>query len=466
MNNILSKLIVRYPLLWNTRFPIAFGGIIAINLFYILIGFLSKDAIIKDLIEDGYSRDNFFESGLILLTIIINILFIIIWLLYYLRNNALKANYPVSTARLISEFLQIAIIIILNFTLYSSYRTGIILGFNTKYDFSNIEKEREILNYAAPYTTNNYYDYELNSYCANEFYGEKVIAESSYNKLKTDFCCNDTIRSYYYYCDFPYVKSTNHKWELVRYNQNLLEKKDRNQIVKHINDYNALCDKYDLMSKKVDAEKIVNKIFATKDFRVEDTYIDEVIVKNSYPFYYGKDASYIIDNIIKYSEFGNNFFETILVLILIGLGFSMVILSFRLTSIKEWLIAVVSLGIISIITGIFLALGGFREIGISVILILIYLVFISIAVFGKELGVNKIANGTAINLSLFTAPYLGLAFLNLIRVDVSYDEFDKYTYTRPYFDDSETIFLSILIGLVLTCIILAVTPKYRASSEG
>lgn len=466
MNNILSKLIVRYPLLWNTRFPIAFGVIIAINLFYILIGFLSKDLIIKNLIEDGYSRDNFFESGLILLTIIINLLFIIIWLLYYLRNNALKANYPVSTGRLISEFVQIALIIILNFTLYSSYRAGIVLGFNTKYDFSNLDKEREILNYAAPYTSSNYYDYELNSYCGNEYNIEREIIESSYNKLKTDFCCNDTIMSYYYYCDFPYINSTNHKWELVRNNQNLLEKKDRAQIEKHINDFNALCDKYDLMSKKVDAEKIINNIFATKDFRFRETYIDDIATQNSYTYYYGNDASYIIDNIIKYSEFGSNFFETILILILIGLGFSLVILSFRLTSIKEWLIAVVSLGIISIITGILLALGGFREIGISVILILIYLTFISIAVFGKELGVNKIANGTAINLSLFTAPYVGLAILNLIRVDISNDELYDYSYSRPYFDEFEMIFLSILLGLVLTCIILAVTPKYRASSEG
>lgn len=464
MNNILSKLITRYPLLWNTRFPIAFGVILAINILYIVIGVLSTDTILRSIEEDGYSRDNFFESGLILLTIVTNIIFIIVWLLYYLRNNALKANYPINTGRLLSEFLQIAIIIILNFTLYPSYRIGIVIGFNGKYDLANLEEDKKIINNAAPYVSDNYYDYELTSYCAHDYNERTANKNHKTLEIKTNFCCQDSIMSYYYFCNFPYIDSYDHKWELIRYNQSLLEKREIAQIEKHITAYNELCDKYNIKSQKVDTKRIIDNIFATNNFRVDENYISTLISPNEYGYYYGNNVSNILNNIIDYTQLGQDFFMSLLILSLVGLTFTGIILSFRLTSIKEWLIAVVSLGIISILTGLTFGLGGIRDIGISITLLVIYATFFLVATLGKELGVNKVANGTAINLSLFTAPFVGLALFSLFRVEVL--EGEDYFYSRPYFNEYEMILLTILVSLVLTSILLAVTPKYRASSEG
>jgi len=120
LKKLKNYLLTNHPLIWNTRFVTAGVGAIIINLIFILIGYSAFSGV-QELHNYRIYND---EESFILPSVLVSVLFFIVWLFFYTKNNAFKNYYPLKKGYLVKEFLLITIIIALNCSYIFSYRFG------------------------------------------------------------------------------------------------------------------------------------------------------------------------------------------------------------------------------------------------------------------------------------------------------------------------------------------------------
>lgn len=118
--NLKNYLLTNHPLIWNTRFVTAGAVALIINIIFILIGYSAYSGV-QELHNYRIYND---EESFILPSVLVSVLFFIVWLFFYTKNNAFKNYYPLKKGYLVKEFLLITIIIALNCSYIFSYRFG------------------------------------------------------------------------------------------------------------------------------------------------------------------------------------------------------------------------------------------------------------------------------------------------------------------------------------------------------
>ena len=99
LKKIQNYLLRNYPIVWNTKFIPMGITIIIFNIFFFFFGlFVGED------FTDYYNTST---SAKLFKTIsyLASILILIIWLIFYLKNNGLKSFYPKNTKKLYLEWL-------------------------------------------------------------------------------------------------------------------------------------------------------------------------------------------------------------------------------------------------------------------------------------------------------------------------------------------------------------------------
>ena len=116
--DIQKKLLLKYPLLWNTKFvPMVAIGLL-LHLIFFGLGYL--DGTI-----DFSNRNNLdIEVTCILFGVLLVIIIIILWLVNYFKNNSLKSFYSKSKYSLFYEWLQIFVVSTLLITFYLPFSVG------------------------------------------------------------------------------------------------------------------------------------------------------------------------------------------------------------------------------------------------------------------------------------------------------------------------------------------------------
>ena len=95
-------LISKYPLLWNTKAVFVIPLAIIIHLLFYLAGFIYPISI-----DELWQYYHFKEDSVVMLSVLISALFIIIWLVFYLRNNPFKSFYTLGRGYMFKEFVLI-----------------------------------------------------------------------------------------------------------------------------------------------------------------------------------------------------------------------------------------------------------------------------------------------------------------------------------------------------------------------
>src|SRR5882724_7603813 len=90
LKKIYTRIVTDYPLLWNTRMPWVIAAALLIHLLFFWAGFGSITAIS---FQEYYYLSSVITGGLMSFSILCSALVIIIWLIFYLRNNAYKSFY-------------------------------------------------------------------------------------------------------------------------------------------------------------------------------------------------------------------------------------------------------------------------------------------------------------------------------------------------------------------------------------
>lgn len=156
-------LLKKYPLIWNTKLVWMLLITGTIHLVFYLIGI--SIALQPTSFHGNDIFDSFIDNGLIFINIIISIILIVLWLVFYFKNNAFKNFYPKSPKLIMGQFLSIFVIILFSITFYYSYTLGLQSVAFVKYDSNQIEKIKNITSKGGIFIPHSIYDYELSEVC-------------------------------------------------------------------------------------------------------------------------------------------------------------------------------------------------------------------------------------------------------------------------------------------------------------
>ena len=176
----------RYPTIWNLRLVWVLSITTLFHIIFFLIGFCLYRNPAKFCATKIYK--DFFESGLIYVSIISSILILVIWLAYLVKNNAFKSYYPTSWFSLFLQFFAYFGVMLYALAFFYSYYLGLLCFVKTEYPNDLVNKEIKLINYTVPFLPFDLYRYGLNYkmypapfdtlYC--EAYTEEIDFSQSY----------------------------------------------------------------------------------------------------------------------------------------------------------------------------------------------------------------------------------------------------------------------------------------------
>lgn len=371
-----KKLLVNYPLLWNTRVLNIACFMLVCHAIFFLIGYSTYGSIRQML---GYSR---YEYGLLNASIfmfisLILFISILLWLIFYLRNNAFKSFYPVTIGYLRKEFLLIFFIFFFSFTVFHSYQYGIHVRAVSLTRDLNPQKDAYIENLAKHFMPLEISNFERDQCCDSILARERrevimpVLPDSCNVDIETgveyspspvppDYEEPEKVMivhdyGYLYYCDLSsLLGDPNHdKFFFNAIARRWLQNKQIDSIRWVLSEYVKMMDRYELRHN-FNVDSVASWCFVTPDFKVMYTlsstsYYDSYpmeVTPNSGEFYLMKDALDAVDSerqktFVSMGAWAFYFYFAI--------GFAFLLVMFRLTRLKPWLSAVIGTGIWAIL---------------------------------------------------------------------------------------------------------------------
>ena len=481
--NIQKQLLLQYPLLWNTRFiPMACIGFL-INLLYFFVGYADGAITFK---ERYYSTLDFtFFSFCFLISLII----LIVWLVTYFKNNSFKSFYPKSKNALFFEWIQILGIVFLLCLFYFPFEYGRQLHKRNYMDEETARKRCETISKADFFIDGGFDDAEIDSVksvfkdtvingtpvYANTVYkdyvmifGKKYSPTALINRNTNSFSFSTHEQDSLRVLAVRKVLAENKSEEVKKIMQDYLS-----IIKEHGLETNLTWDKwfeitynypefsqYELIARNSPADEQANNYSYYDD---EDNYTTVAAVADPVKTY----SKYFIERntlVHNYEEVANAFTksvfkeEAVLGLFYVAFGLSLLIVSFRVTSGKSWLIAVVGLGILNIIFGILSASSNESLVYcilmiLSIIAFFMYFASISLRKSGKKHSM------IVLNLILWLfgalVPLCYFTYMELYTASIRHLENYYYDIHYQFLNDNITTMLSInLIAVFITMFFL------------
>jgi len=389
LKNIQKNLLLKNPLIWNSRIiPFAALGIVFHIIFFVL-GYIQGEISF----EEEYKYYNYFfdtEDTIIFTSILISIFTTIIWLVLYSRNNAFKSFYPKHKLSLFKEWLLILAFFVFNTTSSLTYMYGKDVKARSYFSREEIIKRTEIVSGASIFlrgelNVSEYSTVEKKNADGTLDYIQVKVDSFDYNKRKYPIksLLNKKINSFIIFND-----EQDSLRELKIKNWLVQEKKDSvkllfNNFLKLTKEHNLKANItadqwFDLVYKSPEFDKHIQVGTSKHSFFNENYYQEAVEVESEYieaeneidtlsqtikiengqeqiysKYYVPFDAIHnSYSAIVKAYENPNVNFEVLTFFFSFIIGLSIIVFSFKVTSGKNWLIALVSLGIIGIIAGI------------------------------------------------------------------------------------------------------------------
>lgn len=422
--SIQKQLLLQYPLLWNTKFiPMLVIGI-GLHILFFGLGYL--DGTI-----DFSNRNNIdIELSCVLFGILFVIIIVILWLVYYFKNNALKSFYSKSENSLFYEWLQIFVISLLLVSFYIPFSIGKQLHQRNYFSLEEATKRCEIISMADIFIDGSFASTEPDSILKSNLTKEEYnfyLQKSDYSRDGNYFYFDNDSMTFdgKKYSKYSLLNRNTFDFTLISNNQDSLNKLKvknwlhQNQAVEVKNfmkRYLQLIEEHHLATN-LTLDKWFEITYKAPDF-VDFLYIipykNEYETKNHYSYQYDytvdieetrpeKYSKYFIQQGVlkdKYDTvsdaYTNPFFSIDMILSFLygAFVFSMLLFSFRVTSGKSWLIALVTVGVINIIYGILTAVTRIDTLYACLILFTILGVtvyFFFIYTKKKSLELSKIA---------------------------------------------------------------------------
>lgn len=497
INRINQYLILKYPLIWNTRLVWALLTLSIVHLLYFAIGYLT----VNDFGElQNYEYRYLYDSpSMVLFSILASLCFFIIWLLYYFRHNALKSFYPISNWYLVKEFIIVLCISFFAVTFMFSYQ----LGFNAKvksmastFNYEDMANDVNLANCFVANETN------INAY-SNHNSCEKIEKRQQYDATTT---ANDDKTRYanegdhgrgaikvadtMFYLNFCQnsISSMSNKVDLRTPQQNhaiakrLLLGKHWDSIRSILQGYSSLMTKLKVKTNfKVD--KQMNELKDNPLLMVRLVYSNnDIIYVESGNFqpedYLSLNNFHSVFNGIEWAQ-NYTFFKwdgELMIYMFIMMGLGLAIFTFRITKLKPWIIALVSLLIWSVITGLYYAINRNSNSGPGFFLVypIVFGLLTIIFILGKQFKTFAAVAFILVNWSLIYVVQVVYYYIeksarqaHYLKYDDNIAESKMSTEFVPYHSYwTEVNYASFLLIILVVCLIsIPLAKKWHSNAE-
>ena len=160
IKKINKYLVEHYPLIWNTKLVWMLAFAIIVHFTFFIAGFLSVNT--QSDVSSHYNLEGFYyDSPAFLIGVLTSIISLLIWIIFYLKNNAFKNFYPLKKGTLFIQFCILFLIFFTNITHYYSYKKGVTSKIKTLYNWNEIDTDIKKFNNAAIFFLKNRTNYEI-----------------------------------------------------------------------------------------------------------------------------------------------------------------------------------------------------------------------------------------------------------------------------------------------------------------
>lgn len=396
LTRIQKYLLLNHPLLWNMRIVPVLGFTILVNAIVFLIGYSSSSIDFSA----SYNINDVINSGVLYFSIgLVSLLTLIIWLIFYSKNNAFRSFYPQKSKALYLEWVLIYVICFMTILPFFSLNIGSTIkerSYATKKEAIKAIETLNMVKILIPSDKTTYYEeYPDNRQIA------AITPKNETTSLDSAIILAENQSIYYEdYPNFLQLSLLNYSgytpvYISEDYGLNLrdsetvkdwLLKEDKDSINRLMDDFLGMHKRHNLKTN-LTKDTWMKLVYNPSKYPVGDfNLINNCnIGDNQYLSY-----SYKSDRTSRNSEYYLQFEELrrgyekvfdahmkylfdpvpLLFVLCIAGGISLLIFSYRATSGKAWLIAFVSLGIFLFVDGIFSLM-----LGASMYLIILLILF-------------------------------------------------------------------------------------------
>lgn len=460
MKKINQYLLTNYPTIWNTKAHIIIPILLVIHALYFLLAY-SQPVSLNDISNISFYPD----EGLFSFSILLSGIMLIIWLVYYFRNNALKNLYPKSWPSLAGEFFIVLITSFLICGILFSFQKGATLKYNSFFNKANIHIVDEVntTNIALAFLPEDFDSYHYSRSC--NYNGDNgTVDNDSLDNMRNSNSNVSGSFSYLNYCrlginldyrkDNPKIYSQEDVHIIV--NRWLLSN-NKDSVKSVIVNYLKLVTKYG-GSYQIDVDKQVDDIFSTKDFVVTNTiassesnndnlFIDRYYVNNALSTMYRRTDNNYEYNFTRYTG---------MVYWYIAFSIAILIFSFKLFTLRTWVISLISAGLLSLI---FIMLGVVTRgaEGVATFYIVLALLFFiggTILVFD-----NSGKRYSGVMLVLFFWSLLSLLPTTLLLIEEHNHNFDNHNWILINYVNY------LLVFIITALVMIPLAKRWHANAE-
>ncbi len=199
IKKINKYLLEHYPLVWNTRLVWMLLINLIMHLSFFIMGYLAVSDM-SDL-KNRYQLSSYYYDTVIMnYNILFSILILLIWIVFYLRNNAFKNFYKLSSLALFKEFCIILLIGFISISQYLSFKQGLMIKIRGMYEWEQVDQDIKAFNRTAIFLPQTYSNYEIDKKKYPEPFPLKMVSENENDPVQVI----DTTRAYFNYKGFRY----------------------------------------------------------------------------------------------------------------------------------------------------------------------------------------------------------------------------------------------------------------------
>jgi len=480
-------LVTHHPLVWNIRLVWAVAGLAVLHLLFFIMGFMALDSI-RQLTDYRY-RNMENTAGVILFSMLSSLFFIICWLLYYFRHNPLKSIYPVNAFYLIKEFLLVVIICFMAVTFPLTYKLGSnqkIKALTDKNKYIEYANAHNLSFYFIPYEDKSSLFLPINN-CDRQK-KEEDLKKSSHSyeddeRMLSDIDNPEEIlsgtQSYLNYCrnDIDDKRNLRSQYQNHAIAKRWMMNKNLDSIRLFLTQYHKIVENIGMVHI-VNIDTLVNAFQNNPRYEVKRFY-------NYYPHYpevneYDYSNKNDLSNLLTRMENAHNT-ETIIysggLLFYVFATFilALFIISFRLTKLRSFVIALLSILLWGILTGMYFAFNKSAD-NHEYLFVFYFCLFGFLSIFMIYTQANKTLGAVFLNLFtwslIYIIPLIYQTLLHNARRGHSYMEgeqqnpkaFNSYQFYKEYQDLSFVISFVFII-LMVSFVIIPLAKKWQANPE-
>lgn len=460
MQRLHNYLLTNHPLIWNLRLHLVWPAIVLLHLAFFLAGYFSvsfPQSVGWYALRAG--------SATVSMAFLMPMLLGVLWLVFYLRNNAFKSFYPLKRGRLAAEAGLIFLTCFGFTTFIPSFEEGSYSHMRSLTKDIDLVRETNVTNLAhhfIPFLRSSFASSNDCNYRRPDIEDAELRSQVE-DSLRASLPEVDTF-SYLHYCDsdvplynMPGARTVSEN-DTIAKRWLLAGRQDSVRMI--LQEYLALCRKY-RADYNFNVDRHVRNMFAEPGFPLryevgrynystDVNYAEDVETVPVQPQegpaanFDPKPTSYIIEQrvsealeVIHEARDGWFSLSTALFIFYWTLALALLIFTFRITAVKTWFIALIGTGIWCAIFGVIgSAFSVLRsEDGLMGIFMLLSVGFQATAFYLIYQKQSKLKAGVLYLWGLWSLPFLVPLLFNVLQhitrpVDV-YDPVRKLSVTPP-----------------------------------